>query len=119
MLPAAKIGQQLCRRLQHAGRAQEVGDSACGGVPLAWVPVGEVSEWLKEPHSKCGLRVTVAGVRIPPSPFHIHQYHECPDRVGRRSVVLAIGVTRVGSARRGLGGEGVTLRATLRYTARR
>ena len=29
---------------------------------------GEVSEWLKEPHSKCGLRVTAAGVRIPPSP---------------------------------------------------
>jgi hypothetical protein len=32
------------------------------------VGVGEVSEWLKEPHSKCGLRETAAGVRIPPSP---------------------------------------------------
>ncbi len=55
---------------------REAGDSACGGIPSAWVPVGEVSEWLKEPHSKCGLRVTVAGVRIPPSPLYIHQHHE-------------------------------------------
>jgi hypothetical protein len=29
---------------------------------------GEVAEWLKAPHSKCGVRVTVPGVRIPPSP---------------------------------------------------
>src|SRR5262249_40033731 len=29
---------------------------------------GEVAEWLKAPHSKCGIRVTVSGVRIPPSP---------------------------------------------------
>ena len=28
-----------------------------------------MSEWLKEPHSKCGRRATVAGVRIPPSPW--------------------------------------------------
>jgi hypothetical protein len=28
-----------------------------------------VAERLKAPHSKCGLRVTVAGVRIPPSPL--------------------------------------------------
>jgi hypothetical protein len=27
-----------------------------------------VAEWLKAPHSKCGIRVTVSGVRIPPSP---------------------------------------------------
>ncbi len=31
-------------------------------------PRGEVAEWLKAPHSKCGIRVTVSGVRIPPSP---------------------------------------------------
>src|SRR6516225_12334871 len=30
--------------------------------------VGEVAEWLNAPHSKCGIRVTVSGVRIPPSP---------------------------------------------------
>jgi hypothetical protein len=30
--------------------------------------LGEVAEWLKAPHSKCGIRVTVSGVRIPPSP---------------------------------------------------
>src|SRR5271168_4819736 len=29
---------------------------------------GEVAEWLKAPHSKCGVRATVSGVRIPPSP---------------------------------------------------
>jgi hypothetical protein len=27
-----------------------------------------VAEWLKAPHSKCGVRVTVSWVRIPPSP---------------------------------------------------
>ena len=31
-------------------------------------PPGEVAEWLKAPHSKCGIRATVSGVRIPPSP---------------------------------------------------
>jgi hypothetical protein len=30
--------------------------------------IGEVAEWLKAPHSKCGIRATVSGVRIPPSP---------------------------------------------------
>ena len=30
--------------------------------------LGEVAEWLKAPHSKCGIRATVSGVRIPPSP---------------------------------------------------
>ncbi len=29
---------------------------------------GEVAEWSIAPHSKCGVRVTVPGVRIPPSP---------------------------------------------------
>jgi hypothetical protein len=29
---------------------------------------GEVAERLNAPHSKCGIRVTVSGVRIPPSP---------------------------------------------------
>src|SRR5881628_581111 len=31
-------------------------------------PEGEVSEWSKAPHSKCGVRATVPWVRIPPSP---------------------------------------------------
>jgi hypothetical protein len=35
---------------------------------LRLVGHGEVAEWLKAPHSKCGIRVTVSGVRIPPSP---------------------------------------------------
>lgn len=29
---------------------------------------GEVAEWSKAPHSKCGIRATVSWVRIPPSP---------------------------------------------------
>ena len=32
------------------------------------VPIGEVPEWSIGPHSKCGERVTVPGVRIPTSP---------------------------------------------------
>src|SRR5215831_19134037 len=35
-------------------------------------PDGEVAEWLNAPHSKCGIRVTVSGVRIPPSPPEGH-----------------------------------------------
>src|SRR5690606_29646571 len=31
-------------------------------------PRGEVAEWLKAPHSKCGILARVSGVRIPPSP---------------------------------------------------
>ena len=31
-------------------------------------PCGEVAEWLKAPHSKCGILARVSGVRIPPSP---------------------------------------------------
>ena len=35
---------------------------------------GEVAEWLKAPHSKCGILARVSGVRIPPSPplFCLH-----------------------------------------------
>jgi len=36
---------------------------------------GEVAEWLKAPHSKCGIRATVSGVRIPPSPPFIAFYY--------------------------------------------
>src|SRR5207247_7734060 len=31
-------------------------------------PRGEVAERSNAPHSKCGIRATVSGVRIPPSP---------------------------------------------------
>jgi hypothetical protein len=41
---------------------------------------GEVAEWLKAPHSKCGIRVTVSGVRIPPSP---PSREKCTDNWGR------------------------------------
>src|SRR3954452_25127971 len=40
---------------------------------------GEVAEWLNAPHSKCGIRATVSGVRIPPSPparrISLHHAH--------------------------------------------
>ena len=45
-------------------------DSARPFAGLLW-PVsgsGEVAEWLKAPHSKCGILARVSGVRIPPSP---------------------------------------------------
>ncbi len=29
---------------------------------------GEMAEWLKAPHSKCGIGATLSGVRIPLSP---------------------------------------------------
>jgi hypothetical protein len=32
------------------------------------IQYGEVAEWSKAPHSKCGMRATVSRVRIPPSP---------------------------------------------------
>ena len=38
--------------------------------------LGAVSEWLKGPHWKCGVRVTVPRVRIPPAPIRIG----CPGR---------------------------------------
>ncbi len=38
---------------------------------------GEVAERLNAPHSKCGIRVTVSGVRIPPSPPAALSYFIC------------------------------------------
>src|SRR3954470_15352021 len=39
----------------------------------ARLPSGEVAEWSKAPHSKCGVRATVPWVRIPPSPPRINR----------------------------------------------
>src|SRR5437660_8349243 len=44
-----------------------------GGLPRAR-RYGEVAEWLNAPHSKCGIRATVSGVRIPPSPPVIRRF---------------------------------------------
>ena len=38
--------------------------------------IGEVPEWSIGPHSKCGERATVPGVRIPPSP-QSHEARRC------------------------------------------
>ena len=39
---------------------------------------GEVAEWLNAPHSKCGIRATVSGVQIPPSPPTAYAAFERP-----------------------------------------
>src|ERR1700753_3885266 len=41
---------------------------------------GEVAEWLKAPHSKCGILARVSGVRIPPSPPRPDCSHEDADQ---------------------------------------
>src|SRR5450432_1243400 len=75
-------GQPLIERAQSplvARRAQFAPNLVQGGlhslnVSLAFLnncgisTVGEVAEWSIAPHSKCGIRATVSGVRIPPSP---------------------------------------------------
>src|SRR6185312_8057922 len=61
---------------------------------------GEVAEWLKAPHSKCGILARVSGVRIPPSPprdlikylFFLHLFKMTggvPELVPKRSRVEA------------------------------
>ena len=40
---------------------------------------GELSEWLKEPASKTGVRVTVPGVRIPHSPQFMSDSQQTTD----------------------------------------
>ena len=43
---------------------------------------GEVAEWSKAPHSKCGVRATVPWVRIPPSPpFFRSRQFRCAQRL--------------------------------------
>ena len=41
------------------------------------VTQGEVPEWSIGPHSKCGVRATVPGVRIPPSPQRTNEAKRC------------------------------------------
>src|SRR3984957_487578 len=67
---------------------------------------GEVAEWSIAPHSKCGVRASVPGVRIPPSPpptklliwlydlslgggIAGHAFRSAAARVGRRSLRAA------------------------------
>ena len=58
--PRAALATRPCLR----GRAPL--DRARVSAPRAGS--GEVAEWSIAPHSKCGIRATVSGVRIPPSP---------------------------------------------------
>jgi hypothetical protein len=82
---------------------------------------GEVAEWLKAPHSKCGIRATVSGVRIPPSPPHRRD-----DSVSRslplgRRALCGRGVIRRrrSSMRRRSAGRSRRRAPTLRNLARR
>ena len=54
-----------CRR--RASRAKRHADLAARYFARRRGP-GEVAEWSIAPHSKCGVRASVPGVRIPPSP---------------------------------------------------
>ena len=64
-----------------AGRKLDINHSA-----------GEVAEWSIAPHSKCGVRATVPGVRIPPSPPRISNFYimtfSLAERVSKPSVRL-------------------------------
>src|ERR1043165_1729619 len=64
--PVARIG--ACIALVSPSRVDYVFSRTTGTCHPA--PDGEVAEWLNAPHSKCGIRATVSGVRIPPSPPH-------------------------------------------------
>src|SRR5579871_3301502 len=87
-LPQRFPRSELMRRLCESGLLIRAGTGprhdaearAGGGFPAPLFPPrpfdryahatasGEVAEWLNAPHSKCGIRATVSGVRIPPSP---------------------------------------------------
>lgn len=45
------------------------------------VSAGEVAEWSNAPHSKCGIRASVSGVRIPPSPPDLVRFYSWLDAV--------------------------------------
>jgi hypothetical protein len=57
------------RKGQTEARSQaDFATPALAGKQIICQILGEVAERLNAPHSKCGIRVTVSGVRIPPSP---------------------------------------------------
>ena len=78
-----------------------------GGLDI--VPHGDVAEWLKAPHSKCGIRETVSGVRILPSPqktrspmrehratMFLRRWEDSKDG-GREADAVLCGVAELGS----------------------
>lgn len=77
---ALRDGARFWYRARHAERRRPPGP--CGPTlsearsamrPWRFTSDGEVAEWLNAPHSKCGIRATVSGVQIPPSPpFRVH-----------------------------------------------
>jgi hypothetical protein len=66
----------------HSAPFQPAAFGGTAGAQRAPTSRGEVAEWLNAPHSKCGIRATVSGVRIPPSPPNVvdcpwEQYRTC------------------------------------------
>ena len=53
---------------------------------------GEVAEWSIAPHSKCGVRATVPGVRIPPSPPYFLPPSSADNRQGPQIKAYSYGV---------------------------
>src|ERR1700681_2251759 len=70
-----------------------------GGVSYLNHHVGQVAERLKAPHSKCGIRATVSGVRIPPSP---PIPNSAPSSPGRETWLYGSQSLRVSLSRRSL-----------------
>ena len=66
----AQLVAHLVRDQEVAGSSPVIQTSKHGGFAhrAFLIQSGELSEWLKEPASKTGVRVTVPGVRIPHSP---------------------------------------------------
>jgi hypothetical protein len=63
--PCAQVGKEIEQeRVSRIGKndLRFQGHNATSG------GFGEVAEWLKAPHSKCGILARVSRVRIPPSP---------------------------------------------------
>src|ERR1700741_2756580 len=92
-----------------AADAAATGDMPCFAVapplntagPLErFSPRGEVAEWLNAPHSKCGIRATVSGVRIPPSPPPFARTPRFCDFRLQLAAELAVERTRPAAAQR-------------------
>ena len=72
--------------MKHATRLR-VGLRACKHFSR-FAGSGEVAERLKAPHSKCGIRATVSGVRIPPSPPNHSCIHAGSDEGGEGAAAI-------------------------------
>src|SRR5919107_4162401 len=63
------VNQKPAKGRLKSTKPRDIHPASTSGPPRPSHP-GEVAEWLNAPHSKCGIRATVSGVRISPSPPH-------------------------------------------------